>query len=62
MKLIKQNEMIKHLVFSTYDQALIISIKRYALSLSEACQRQLNQFIELFDNMLTSFRQLSGAF
>eukprot|EP00439_Symbiodinium_sp_Y106_P056017 s2923_g7.t2 len=39
VKLIKQNEMIKHLVFSTYDQA---------------CQRQLNQFIELFDNMLTS--------
>eukprot|EP00434_Breviolum_minutum_P007577 symbB.v1.2.006688.t1/scaffold399.1/size211747/9 len=32
VKLIKQNEMIKHL----------------------ACQRQLNQFIELFDNMLTS--------
>ena len=60
MKLIKQNEMIKHLVFSTYDQALII--KRYGVSLSEACQRQLNQFIELFDNMLTSFRQLSRAF
>eukprot|EP00441_Pelagodinium_beii_P042627 CAMPEP_0197628104 /NCGR_PEP_ID=MMETSP1338-20131121/6514_1 /TAXON_ID=43686 ORGANISM="Pelagodinium beii, Strain RCC1491" /NCGR_SAMPLE_ID=MMETSP1338 /ASSEMBLY_ACC=CAM_ASM_000754 /LENGTH=727 /DNA_ID=CAMNT_0043199007 /DNA_START=37 /DNA_END=2220 /DNA_ORIENTATION=+ len=38
-KLIRQNEMIKHLVFSTYDQA---------------CARQLNQFIELFENMLTS--------
>jgi len=39
VKLIKQNEMIKHLVFNTYDQA---------------CARQLNQFIELFENMLTS--------
>jgi hypothetical protein len=38
-KLIKQNSMIKHLVFQTYDKA---------------CQRQLNQFVELFDNMLTS--------
>eukprot|EP00933_Yihiella_yeosuensis_P023840 TRINITY_DN18529_c0_g1_i1.p1 TRINITY_DN18529_c0_g1~~TRINITY_DN18529_c0_g1_i1.p1 ORF type:complete len:728 (-),score=145.51 TRINITY_DN18529_c0_g1_i1:165-2348(-) len=39
VKLIKQNEMIKHLVFTTYDQA---------------CDRQLRQFIELFENMLTS--------
>merc|ERR1719277_1188507 len=38
-KLIKQNDMIKHLLFSTYDKA---------------CQRQLAQFTELFDNMLTS--------
>jgi len=38
-KLIKQNDMIKHLLFSTYDKA---------------CQRQLQQFVELFDNMLTS--------
>eukprot|EP00931_Biecheleriopsis_adriatica_P092232 TRINITY_DN66045_c0_g1_i1.p1 TRINITY_DN66045_c0_g1~~TRINITY_DN66045_c0_g1_i1.p1 ORF type:complete len:730 (+),score=175.60 TRINITY_DN66045_c0_g1_i1:59-2248(+) len=38
-KLIQQNQMIKHLVYSTYDQA---------------CQRQLNQFTELFENMLTS--------
>eukprot|EP00418_Pyrodinium_bahamense_P099611 CAMPEP_0179037846 /NCGR_PEP_ID=MMETSP0796-20121207/14334_1 /TAXON_ID=73915 /ORGANISM="Pyrodinium bahamense, Strain pbaha01" /LENGTH=728 /DNA_ID=CAMNT_0020734157 /DNA_START=78 /DNA_END=2264 /DNA_ORIENTATION=+ len=38
-KLIKQNEMIKHLVYQTYDKA---------------CQRQLSQFVELFDNMLTS--------
>jgi len=38
-KLIKQNEMIKHLLFQTYDKA---------------CQRQLQQFVELFDNMLTS--------
>jgi|Transcript_39399 GTP-binding protein EngB required for normal cell division len=38
-KLIKQNEMIKHLVFQTYDAA---------------CKRQLGQFVELFDNMLTS--------
>lgn len=38
-KLLKQNEMIKNLVFQTYDQA---------------CQRQLNQFLELFENMLTS--------
>ncbi|CAE8687587.1 unnamed protein product, partial [Polarella glacialis] len=39
VKLIKQNEMIKHLVFQTYDNA---------------CDRQLKQFIELFENMLTS--------
>eukprot|EP00930_Biecheleria_cincta_P067885 TRINITY_DN5482_c3_g1_i1.p1 TRINITY_DN5482_c3_g1~~TRINITY_DN5482_c3_g1_i1.p1 ORF type:complete len:770 (-),score=147.88 TRINITY_DN5482_c3_g1_i1:177-2357(-) len=39
VKLINQNPMIKHLVFTTYDQA---------------CARQLNQFIELFENMLTS--------
>jgi len=38
-KLIKQNEMIKALVFETYDKA---------------CTRQLKQFVELFDNMLTS--------
>jgi len=38
-KLIKQNEMIKHLVFTTYDAA---------------CVRQLSQFVSLFDNMLTS--------
>lgn len=39
VKLIKQNEMIKHLVFQTHDAA---------------CERQLQQFSELFDNMLTS--------
>jgi len=39
VKLIQQNEMIKHLVFQTYDQA---------------CERQLKQFIELFSNMLCS--------
>jgi hypothetical protein len=38
-KLIKQNEMIKHLVFQTYDKA---------------CARQLQMFEELFENMLTS--------
>merc|ERR1719476_1238728 len=38
-KLIKQNEMIKQLLFQTYDKA---------------CQRQLHQFVELFENMLTS--------
>merc|ERR1719198_892190 len=38
-KLIKQNEMIKHLVYQTYDNA---------------CKRQLQQFVELFENMLTS--------
>lgn len=38
-KLMKQNAMIKHLVFTTYDKA---------------CERQLRQFVELFDNMLTS--------
>mmetsp|Transcript_14340 Transcript_14340/g.32621 ORF Transcript_14340/g.32621 Transcript_14340/m.32621 type:complete len:729 (-) Transcript_14340:210-2396(-) len=38
-KLIKQNEMIKHLVFQTYDNA---------------CVRQLGNFVELFENMLTS--------
>merc|ERR1719428_1403765 len=38
-RLIKQNNMIKHLVFQTYD---------------EACSRHLAQFSELFDNMLTS--------
>jgi len=39
VKLMKQNEMIKHLVFQTYDNA---------------CKRQLQQFVELFDNMLSS--------
>merc|ERR1712216_67000 len=39
VKLIKQNAMIKHLVFQTYD---------------DACKRQLQMFIDLFDNMLTS--------
>lgn len=39
VKLIKQNEMIKHLVFQTYDKA---------------CKRQLEMFTDLFDNMLTS--------
>jgi len=39
VKLIKQNEMIKHLVFQTYD---------------DACDRQLNSFCDLFQNMLTS--------
>jgi hypothetical protein len=39
VKLIKQNEMIKHLVFQTYDNA---------------CRRQLRMFTDLFDNMLTS--------
>lgn len=38
-KLLKQNEMIKHLVYQTYDKA---------------CLRQLTQFVDLFDNMLTS--------
>merc|ERR1712032_981107 len=33
------NEMIKHLVFQTYD---------------DACSRQLHAFVDLFDNMLTS--------
>eukprot|EP00406_Dinophysis_acuminata_P050518 CAMPEP_0179301376 /NCGR_PEP_ID=MMETSP0797-20121207/47521_1 /TAXON_ID=47934 /ORGANISM="Dinophysis acuminata, Strain DAEP01" /LENGTH=728 /DNA_ID=CAMNT_0021010881 /DNA_START=78 /DNA_END=2264 /DNA_ORIENTATION=+ len=38
-KLIKQNEMIKQLVFNTYDRT---------------CERQLKMFVELFDNMLTT--------
>jgi len=38
-KLIKSNTMIKHLVYQTYD---------------EVCKRQLAQFVELFDSMLTS--------
>jgi len=38
-KLLKQNEMIKTLVFNTYDAA---------------CKRQLDLFVELFDNTLTS--------
>jgi len=39
VKLIKQNEMIKHLVYQTYDSV---------------CKRQLAFFLELFENMLTS--------
>merc|ERR1740123_347870 len=39
VKLIQQNEMMKHLIYQVYDSA---------------CQRQLQQFVELFDNMLTS--------
>merc|ERR1712003_570303 len=38
-KLIKQNDIIKYMVFSTYDSV---------------CQRQLDQFLELFESMLTS--------
>eukprot|EP00929_Paragymnodinium_shiwhaense_P000383 TRINITY_DN100632_c0_g1_i1.p1 TRINITY_DN100632_c0_g1~~TRINITY_DN100632_c0_g1_i1.p1 ORF type:complete len:755 (-),score=230.45 TRINITY_DN100632_c0_g1_i1:35-2299(-) len=38
-KLLKSNPIIKHLVYRTYD---------------EACARNLKQFIDLFDNMLTS--------
>jgi len=38
-KLIKENNMIRNLVFQTYDGA---------------CARQLQQFVDLFDNMLTS--------
>mmetsp|Transcript_71297 Transcript_71297/g.112975 ORF Transcript_71297/g.112975 Transcript_71297/m.112975 type:complete len:726 (+) Transcript_71297:82-2259(+) len=39
VKLIKNNAMIRHLLFQTYDNA---------------CKRQLNVFTQLFDNMLTS--------
>merc|ERR1712087_806704 len=39
VKLIKQNPMIKHLLFTAYD---------------EAVDRQLKQFVQLFSNMLTS--------
>jgi len=39
VKLIKSNEMIRHLVFQTYDKS---------------CERQLGQFMQLFENMLTS--------
>jgi len=39
VKLIKNNEMIRHLVYQTYDAT---------------CQRQLQLFVELFDNVLTS--------
>lgn len=39
VRLLKQNDMIKHLLFQTYDKA---------------CKRQLQQFNDLFDNMLTS--------
>lgn len=38
-KLIKESKMIQHLVFQTYDGA---------------CARQLQNFVDLFDNMLTS--------
>lgn len=38
-RLIKQNDIIKHLVFKTYD---------------DACQRQLEQFLDLFDSMLNT--------
>jgi len=38
-RLIKQNEVIQQLVFQTYDKA---------------CARQLQMFVELFENMLTS--------
>jgi len=39
VKLMQQNDMIRHRIFDMYDRA---------------CQRQLQQFTELFDNMLTS--------
>jgi len=39
VKLIKQNEIIRQRIFETFDRA---------------CDRQLKQFTELFDNMLTS--------
>jgi GTP-binding protein EngB required for normal cell division len=39
VKFIKQNPMIKHLIFTAYDTAV---------------ERQLNQFLALFSNMLTS--------
>jgi hypothetical protein len=39
VKLIQQNEMIKNLVFQTYD---------------DACRQSLKSFVELFDSMLTS--------
>jgi hypothetical protein len=38
-KLLKENGMIRHLVFQTYDAA---------------CKRQMAQFLDLFDNMLSS--------
>merc|ERR1712137_1520363 len=38
-KILKQNDVIRNLVLQTHDMA---------------CQRQLKQFVELFDNMLTS--------
>jgi len=38
-RIITQNEITKHLLFEAWDKA---------------CQRQLDQFLELFDNMLTS--------
>eukprot|EP00420_Gonyaulax_spinifera_P032065 CAMPEP_0197876752 /NCGR_PEP_ID=MMETSP1439-20131203/5660_1 /TAXON_ID=66791 /ORGANISM="Gonyaulax spinifera, Strain CCMP409" /LENGTH=158 /DNA_ID=CAMNT_0043496051 /DNA_START=1 /DNA_END=474 /DNA_ORIENTATION=+ len=38
-RLMKQNETIRHLVFHAYDRV---------------CSRQLEQFLELFENMLTS--------
>eukprot|EP00812_Abedinium_dasypus_P012380 NODE_58_length_2325_cov_377.525551.p1 GENE.NODE_58_length_2325_cov_377.525551~~NODE_58_length_2325_cov_377.525551.p1 ORF type:complete len:726 (+),score=314.25 NODE_58_length_2325_cov_377.525551:3-2180(+) len=39
VKLMEQNEMVKHLIFETYDKA---------------CDRQLKHFMDLFSNMLTS--------
>jgi hypothetical protein len=39
VKLIKNNEMIRHLVYQTYDAT---------------CERQLHLFVDLFDNVLTS--------
>lgn len=39
VKIIKSNELVKSLIFDTYDRA---------------CERQLQQFVELFENMLTS--------
>jgi len=39
VKVIKSNEFVKRLIFDTYDRA---------------CDRQLQQFVELFENMLTS--------
>lgn len=39
VNIIRQNTMIKDLIFRTYDAT---------------CERQLGQFVELFDNMLTS--------
>merc|ERR1719362_1307633 len=38
-RFMKQNELIKHLVFETYD---------------DVCQRQLNAFMDMFQSMLTS--------
>merc|ERR1712137_1153009 len=38
-KLIKQNEMMRTLIFNTYDRA---------------CERHLTSFVDLFENLLTS--------